>query len=214
MNASDQLVYQGKIFDRLTLQIIHTGDRLLGLPKFGDEEEPVTWTQGSFRPYTSYSGPTHRGCGAGDATDYNWMNRVIIWDLLGMVAFHRSPNQGNWPYHVHCVVNGFGCVDPYAKGQILSAKSGHNGLKGNGPDPDKHLRSGLWPLAVFGGRTGPIHAERATTLYDGPSSKRVKLRAVPLGTKVNAIMEVRNLNDNIWFVTEEGEWGHSAKWAA
>lgn len=216
MSASTQTWYTspaGSVkVDALTKQILTTMNRLLALPKFGAEEENATATQGSWRPWTSYSGPTHRGCAAVDLTAYNWTNRFHLLDLLGMVPFHRTPSQGKWPYHIHTLTNGMGCIDPYAAGQINSAKSGHNGLKGNGPDPDKDRRSGLWPLAVYQGRTGYVYAIKATRLFDGPASSREVLATVAKGDRVNAIMEVRNKYGNVWFVTDQGLWGASAKW--
>lgn len=211
--ATDRIWYGSHQVDQLTLQIIRTADRLLSLPKYGDEHEPMTVMQGSFRPYTTYSGPTHRGGGVVDITAWNWQNRVQVLDLLGAVAFHRTKAQGFAP-HIHFVVNGLGTVDPYAQGQITSAKNGHNGLNGNGVDPDKNLRSGLWPLAVYAGRTGVLTATANTTLRDGPSSKRKALCSVSAGTQVTALMEVRNGAGNKWFVTDCGAFGYSAKWAA
>lgn len=212
MKPSDRRQYQGKTFDLLTLQVIHTADTLLALPKYGAEVEPATWTQGSFRPWTNYSGPTHRRCGAGDATAWNWRNRVIVFDLLGMVGFHRTPKQGPWPEHVHLVLNGFSCVDPYAQDQIKSAMNGRDGLKGNRKDPDRNLRSRLWPTPVFEGRIGLLSPNTVTHLYDGPSSTRKKLRVASTSTAVVAIMEVVNQSGHTWFVTDKGEWGYSPKW--
>lgn len=212
--ATEHIWYQGKELDQLTLQIIRTADKLLALPMYGGEREPMTLMQGSFRPYSTYSGPTHRGGGTVDISAFNWTNRVTVLDLLGAVAFHRTPAQGFDP-HIHFVVDGLGTVDPYAQGQITNgAKVGHNGLKGNGTDPDKALRSGLWPLAVYAGRTGVLTATENTTLRAGPSSKSKARCSVQAGTQVTALMEVRNGAGNKWFVTDCGGWGYSPKWEA
>lgn len=216
MTASDRTTYRSPAgvvaVDALTKQILTVANRLLALPQFGGENENMTATQGSFRPYTSYSGPTHRGCGAVDLTAWNWRNRVTVLDLLGIVPFHRTRSQGNWPEHLHVVTNGLGCVDKYARGQIDEAKAGGDGLRGNKADPDKNRRSGLWPLAVFEGRTGKLTATKTTHLYDGPAGSRKVLADAPVGTTVTAIMEVRNRFGNLWFVTDQGEWGVSSKW--
>lgn len=218
MSASTKTTYTspaGTIqVDSLTKQILTVQNRLLRLDKFGGEEENMTATQGSYRPWTSYSGPTHRGCAAVDLTAYNWKNRVILADLLGATACHRTRSQGDWPEHIHWMTRGMGCADPYLKAQIVEVQNGGDGLKGSRPDPDARYRSGLWPLAVYQGRTGKIHALKNTHLYDGPAGSRKELREAPKGTVVTSIMEVRNNHDNIWFVTDKGEWGYSGKWAA
>lgn len=217
MNASDRTSYRspaGSVaVDALTKQVLTVANRLLVLPRFGGEIENMTALQGSFRPWTSYSGPTHRGCGAVDLTAYNWRNRIRVLDLLGVVGFHRTRNQGDWAEHIHAVTDGLGCVDKYAQGQIVECKDGGDGLRGNQPDPDAKLRSGLWPLAVFGGRTGKLVCTRTTHLYDGPAGSRKVLVGTPKGTRVTAIMEVRNGHGNKWFVTDQGMWGYSGKWA-
>lgn len=195
----------------LTKQIFTVTNRLLRLDKYGGEEENMTCTQGGWRPWTSYSGPTHRQ-DAEDLTPWNWRNRFYWLDLLGHVPFHRTPDQGGWVEHIHTLCNGLSCVDPYAKGQIAECKNGGDGLKGSKPDPDAKLRSGLWPLAIYQGRTGILTAMQATQVYDGPASTRRVVATVPKGTKTNAIMEVRNRFGNVWFVTDKGNWGLASKW--
>jgi len=227
MNASDRTTYTSSAgtiaVDQLTKQVLATANRLLSLPKFGGETPPMNGLQGCWRPWTSYSGPTHRGCGTVDVSPYNWRNRVVVLDLLGMVPFHRTRAQGDWPEHIHMVLDGMGCVDKYAQGQITSAKNGRDGLKGNHADPDAHLRSHLWPLAVFQGRTGTLTPTRPTRLYDGPSYSRqiLKRGCMPKVTTVNALMEVsvaRVVKGAVvrerWFVTDTGAWGYSGKWSA
>jgi hypothetical protein len=210
--AADRIWVQGKELDQLTWQILSTADKLLALPKFGGEREPATIMQGSFRPRTKYSASTHMGGAVVDLSAFNWRNRVAVLDLLGLVLFHRTRAQGDWPEHTHGIVNGMGNADPSAQAQVTAAKAGKNGLVGNGVDPDKGLRSGLWPLAVYGGRTGILTATTNTRLYDGPASTRKPLCTIPKGTPVTALMEVRNSAGNKWFVTDQGCWGYSQKW--
>lgn len=216
MSASTRTTYRspaGTIaVDSLTKQILVTANRLLKLDRFGGEEEPMTATQGSYRPRTSYSGTTHTGCAAVDLTAYNWRWRVTVLDLLGAIGCHRTPSQGNWPYHIHLMTNGMGCAADSLKGQIREVMAGGDGLRGRAPDPDKRYRSGLWPLAVYQGRSGIIQATHATKVYDGPASSRKLVAEVPKGSKTNAIMEVRNRFGNVWFVTDHGNWGVSSRW--
>lgn len=216
MGAWDRTTYRssaGSIaVDSLTKQILTVANTLLALPKFGGEVEPVTGTQGSFRPWTPYSGPTHRGCAAVDVTAYNWRNRFVVYDLLGITPTHRLSSEGNWPEHMHLMTRGLGCADPYLRTQIEEVAAGGDGLRGNRPDRDKKLRSGLNTLAVYQGRTGKLVATQANRLFDGPSSGRKPLRSVSKGSSVKALMEVRNRYGKVWFVTDKGEWGYSAKW--
>jgi hypothetical protein len=217
MSATTRTSYTsaaGKIaVDSLTKQVLTVANQLLALPQFGSESEPMTATQGSYRPRTSYSGSTHTGCAAVDLTAYNWANRVRVLDLLGIIGCHRTPSQGDWPPHVHAMTNGLGCAAASLKGQITEVMNGGDGLLGNKPDPDKARRSGLWPLAVYKGRTGKLKATSPTHLYDGPSSTRKLVADAPVGTVVQALMEVRNARGNVWFVTDTGLWGFSGKWA-
>lgn len=217
MSASTQTTYTSPAgtvkVDALTKQILVTMNRLLALPAWGGESENATCLQGCFRPYTSYSGTTHTKCGCEDLTAYNWRNRFYWLDLLGQVPFHRTAAQGDWVEHLHSVTNGLDCVPASARGQITSAKAGKDGLRGGGVDPDKNRRSGLWPLAVYQGRTGRLKAIKATTLHDGPAAARKVMDTVAGGHRVNAIMEVRNRFGQVWFVTDQGLWGYSPKWS-
>jgi len=190
---------------------MNVANLLLRLPKYGGENEAMTGLQGSYRPYTSYSGTTHTGCGVVDMTAYNWGNRLIVLDLLGIDVFHRLPFEGDWPEHCHNVTRGMGCVAASARGQSAAVQSGHNGLTVRGLDRDAHLRSGLWSLAVYNGRTGRLRAKQATHTYDGPSYDRKRLREIEKGFQVDAIMEV-NVDGKRWFVTKNGGWGYSNKW--
>lgn len=216
MSASSKTYYKstaGSVaVDSLTKQVLTVANQLLSLPQFGGETEPMTATQGSFRPYTSYSGATHTGCAAVDLTAYNWENRLIVLDLLGMIYCHRLVSEGDWPEHGHAMLNGMGCASAALKGQIAELKRGGDGLAGDRPDRDRELRSLLWPLAVYNGRTGKLKATAKTNLRTGPSYERDIIRSAPVDTVVNAIMEV-NVGGDRWFVTDKGEWGFSGKWA-
>lgn len=216
MSASTRTYYTspaGTIaVDALTKQILTVRNRLLALPKFGGEIEPATATQGSYRPRTSYSGTTHTGCAAVDTTAYNWKNRLILSDLLGTTVCHRLRSEGNWPEHNHEMTRGLGCASASLKGQLAELERGGDGLSGSRPDRDRKLRSLLWPLAIYQGRTGFLVATKTTHLYDGPAGSRKVVHDAPKGTRVNAIMEVRNHHDNVWFVTDQGLWGYAGKW--
>lgn len=202
------------LVDALTKQALTAQNRLLRLPKFGGETENMTATQGGWRPWTPYSGPTHRGCRVVDLTAYNWRNRLVVGDLLGLIYAHRLTSEGEWPEHGHQMTNAddLGCGDPYMQGQIDEIMAGGDGLRGSRPDRDRGLRSLLWPTPIYQGRTGILTATQATRVYDGPGSSRRVVAEVPKGTKTNSIMEVRNRFGNRWFVTDAGNWGVSSRW--
>lgn len=217
MSASTRTTYTstaGSVaVDSLTKQILLVLTRILALPQFGNEaEEPPTATQGSYRPKTTYSGTTHTGCAAVDLTAYNWQQRLIWLDLLGVDAFHRLKIDGDWPEHLHCATRGMGCAANSLKGQNAAVMRGRNGLANNGVDRDASKRSKLWPLAVYEGRTGKVQAKQGTNLRDGPAYSRAIVRPAPKGTQVNAIMEV-NVDGEKWFVTDQGQFGYAGKWS-
>lgn len=217
MSASTRTFYQstaGRVaVDSLTKQILLVGSRILALPEFGNEsEEPPTATQGSYRPRTTYSGTTHTGCAAVDLTAYNWRQRLQVFDLLGADLFHRLRTEGDWPEHLHMGTRGMGCAADSLQGQLAAVQRGKNGLANNGADRDANLRSKLWSLAVFEGRTGRVKALQGTNLRDGPAYSRKVVRATPKGTIVNAIMEV-SVSGVRWFVTDQGVFGASSKWS-
>jgi hypothetical protein len=216
MSATTRTTYKspsGSIaVDSLTKQVLTVVNQLLRLPQFGGETENMTGLQGSYRPYTKYSGTTHTGCAAVDLTAYNWRNRLILFDLCGIDAFHRLTSDGDWPEHMHLALRGMGCAASSLKGQNAEVKQGGDGLVGSKPDRDRHLRSLLWPLAVYNGRTGKLKSTTNTNLRTGPSYERDIIRPAMKGTVVNAIMEV-NFDGNRWFVTDLGEWGFSGKWS-
>lgn len=209
MSACTRTTYVSKSgaipVDALTKQILTVANQLLALPKYGGEPEPMTGLQGSWRPKTSYSGTTHTAGGVVDVTAYNWRNRITVLDLLGSVGFHRTRAQGNWAPHIHTVTNGLACVAASAKGQIVECKAGGDGLIGNRPDPDKDLRSGLWPLAVYKGETGRRKTRVAASAFALPSIRSDKVRVVPTGGRVNVLMQV-NVNGHYWSVTDQGDF--------
>lgn len=198
--------------DALTKQILTTANRLLALPTFGGEVEPMTALQGSYRPRTPYSGTTHTGCAAVDLTAYNWVNRLTVLDLLGADYMHRLKSEGDWAEHGHNMTRGLGCAAAALKWQLDQVRKGFSGLASGSKDRDAGLRSGLWTLAVYQGRTGRLTATRRTHLMDGPAASRQRVRTVNAGETVTALMEVRNRHGNLWFVTSEGLWGASTKW--
>lgn len=125
----------------------------------------VTWgirpTQGSYcglagSGCASASAGTHDGGGAVDisVTDLSTAQR---WETVrelrrvGFAAWLRTPDQGNWPYHIHAIAigdpdlwqrdGGFGNRD-----QVADYYTGRNGLAGHGTDntPSRYRVEFTW----------------------------------------------------------------------
>jgi len=93
-------------------------------------------TQGSYNTAVSQSGGTHDGGGVVDLRVTAWTetqrNRALSWlRSTGFISWYRTPDQGDWPYHIHIVAKGDAELSPAAKNQVTAAAAGRNGLKSN-----------------------------------------------------------------------------------
>jgi TP901 family phage tail tape measure protein len=93
---------------------------------------PFHISQGSYRPYTSYSGATHMGGGAADITSP--VNTRFLDDLLhnGQAAWIRDPSQGPWPWHIHTLQIGDPNLSSAARAQVQDFLAGGDGLAAGG----------------------------------------------------------------------------------
>lgn len=102
-------------------------------------------TQGSYSGSVSASAGTHDGCGAVDLMHPSWS--VDDYDTVarqsrrvGFAAWHRTPQQSNWPRHVHAIAvqpggrDDRGCLSSGAHQQVADYYAGRNGLASNAPD--------------------------------------------------------------------------------
>jgi phage-related protein len=89
-------------------------------------------SQGSYRPYTTYSGSTHMGGGAADITSP--VSQVFLRALhnAGQAAWIRSPSQGPWPWHIHTLHIGDPNLSAAAKAQVSDFLHGGDGLAKGG----------------------------------------------------------------------------------
>jgi hypothetical protein len=106
--------------------------------KIGGHEFVVT--QGSYNAGgVSASAGTHD---RGGVVDLRWCGHnacIVALRKAGMAAWHRDPNQGPWPHHVHAVVIGHPFLSSGAANQVTAYLNGRNGLANNAPDDGPRL---------------------------------------------------------------------------
>lgn len=141
--------------------------------------KPLSFSQGSYRPVTSYSGSTHAGGGAVDVRTVPLRNRAEKMRLLralrlvGFAAWYREPIPGLWGEHIHAIAIAGPDLSRSAQWQVSEYRAGRDGLSGRGPDPqaglnvaprtwEKYQRQ--WPTIT--GRTG-------ARVFDVPGGKVV-----------------------------------------
>lgn len=110
-------------------------------------------TQGGFQGGSGdpKSAGTHDKDGCIDIHWSGWDEDIVALRKAGLWAYHRTPAQGPWPDHIHCIslFVARSAMSPAAQGQYDDAKARppRSGLKGHGPD-DGPLVDVLfkWPL--------------------------------------------------------------------
>lgn len=102
-------------------------------------------TQGSYSPGEDpTSKGTHDGGGVVDidAEKMSARQRRAAARALrevGFAAWVRSPDQDDWPWHLHAVAISDTDLHPTAQRQVGAYFEGRNGLAGNGPDDGPHV---------------------------------------------------------------------------
>lgn len=96
-------------------------------------------TQGSYSTGGGASAGTHAGGGAVDLMHPSWSTKdydkvVRLARKIGFAAWHRTPQQSNWPRHVHMIAVGCKDLSDGARAQVVAYKAGRNGLANGGPD--------------------------------------------------------------------------------
>lgn len=93
--------------------------------------------QGSYNSGVSASAGTHDGGGALDVWGKGGSHvyaEVSALRKVGFAAWGRTPAQGDWGYHIHCIAVGDAELSRGAKNQVTAYKNGRNGLASNGKD--------------------------------------------------------------------------------
>jgi hypothetical protein len=121
----DKVQVTGKtVADRLR-QIVELTELLTGVD--------LVVTQGSYNEGVGPSGGTHDQGGAVDLSVHGHSQpevESVIQTLrqLGCAAWHRFPNQGKWPEHMHAVDSGAKDLSDQAEWQVGEYNAGRNGL--------------------------------------------------------------------------------------
>lgn len=132
--------WRGKKFDAKTKAA------LVAVDKFVGADFPIQPTQGSYSTSVGASAGTHAGGGAVDLS-VRELNRnqievlVFVLRAHGFAAWHRTPDEGDWPAHVHAIYAASTDLSAPARRQVESLRRGRNGLKGDGPDRHAGLRA-------------------------------------------------------------------------
>lgn len=78
----------------------------------------------------------------GGGTDFTWCGHpecLLALRLAGGFAWHRTPEQGPWPHHIHGAPLGHPLMAPVLAQQAVAYLNRRNGLKNNGPDDGPRL---------------------------------------------------------------------------
>lgn len=120
---------------------------------------PVQPSQGSWSTSVGASAGTHSGPGAIDikARDLNPAQRSAVETAMrqvGWAAWIRSPQQGNWPWHIHGIAVGCPGLPSSAANQVRQYLDGTNGLANHGPDRGNRQYVGVTWETYNGGAPG------------------------------------------------------------
>lgn len=161
----------GIVTDARTAAMLEEAARRAGLR--------LSYSQGSYRPQTPYSGTTHVGGGTVDVRTVpipkraDKMRLLRALRLVGFAAWYREATPGLWGEHIHAVAIACPDLSSSARWQTNEYRAGRDGLTGARPDPQAGLGvkprtweqyQRRWPLIT--GRTG-------ARVFDVPGGKRV-----------------------------------------
>jgi hypothetical protein len=181
--------------------------------RYGSEREPMNWYQGSYSTRVGASGSTHAGGGVYDRTPYNKTKRNKAERLWGGISWNRTPRQGPWVAHGHCVLNGDGTASASAKQQVVNCiRYNDNGLRGNAKDDGYRPRR--WAMYVSpekaAGKWGKRRATVACHEYDEHSPLSDNLGPIAVGEIRNVVGVVAVKNGDgekeYWGGTSVGTW--------
>lgn len=103
-------------------------------------DAPLEITQGCYNAGgVAASAGTHDGGGALDIraktlSDAQIAEAVLKLRHVGFAAWHRTPAQGKWVEHIHCIAVGCPDLSSGAAHQVTAYKAGRNGLANNRAD--------------------------------------------------------------------------------
>lgn len=130
--ALKRIWFRGVLLNERTRDMVLAAEKIAGFP--------LVLTQGSYnRGGVAASAGTHDGGGAVDvrAKDLSVTERqkvVAAMRQVGFAAWLRTPDQADWPYHVHAEAVGDPELSAGAARQITQYLKGTNGLASKGKD--------------------------------------------------------------------------------
>ncbi|MFC6880258.1 MULTISPECIES: peptidoglycan-binding domain-containing protein [Actinomadura] len=130
------------VINTRTRSMLAEAKRLLG--------RDLVLEQGSYNPGGDpTSAGTHDGGGVVDISvqGMDAATRTAVARALrrvGFAAWVRSPDQGDWPWHVHAAAISDTDLSPSAQHQIGDYYLGLNGLADRGPDDGPHVTIRTW----------------------------------------------------------------------
>lgn len=161
----DKVTFRGRLMDNKTMYGLMVAEQRLGYE--------LTVTQGCYNPGgVAASAGTHDGGGVVDLAPYDYQRKVRVMRDLGWAAWHRSPSEGPWAEHIHCVMIDHGTLSASAAAQVVSYKAGRNGLANNAADPDPYRPD---PIPVFDYQAA-LRDVRIRTRITGLQAQVKKLR--------------------------------------
>ncbi|MEU4411106.1 peptidoglycan-binding protein [Streptosporangium sp. NPDC023963] len=132
----------GGVVDTRTRSMLAEAKRLLG--------HDLVLDQGSYNPGGDpTSAGTHDGGGVVDISvkKMSSATRTAVVRALrrvGFAAWVRSPDQGDWPWHIHAVAISDTDLSSQAQHQVGDYYLGLNGLSGRGPDDGPKVTVRTW----------------------------------------------------------------------
>lgn len=132
----------GAVINTRTRRMLAEAKRLLG--------RNLVLDQGSYNPGGDpTSAGTHDGGGVVDISvkGMNSATRTAVTRALrrvGFAAWVRSPNQGDWPWHIHAAAISDTDLSSQAQHQIGDYYLGQNGLTNRGPDDGPKVTIRTW----------------------------------------------------------------------
>lgn len=128
--AMTRVVFRNKRLNTRTRDMILAAEKILGYQ--------LQIIQGSYNSGgVAASAGTHDGGGAVDVWGKGGSHvptEVAALRKVGFAAWGRTPSQGNWGYHIHCIAIADAELSRGARNQITYYKNGLNGLASGGRD--------------------------------------------------------------------------------
>ncbi len=144
IQVGSQTEFTGRTVNQRTRAMLAEAEKLLG--------RDVVLSQGSYNPGgVGASAGTHDGGGAVDisvsdlGTTQRW-ETVKALRTVGFAAWFRTPDEGPWPYHIHCIAVGDTDLSIAARNQVADYYVGKNGLASHAADstPDAYRVPFTW----------------------------------------------------------------------